>query len=149
MRGTTIAPAKGLGKETVHTLRTALSCLAVVLAVKALVILLWPGRTRVLLAWSQKVPPAGARCLGAVLLVVGILLAGLAAVQIRNPVIVAGLAAGLVLTVLGAVYQVPRLWRALLQPVASARHAWAMRVLGAFVLMLAVLLGWALWAPRF
>lgn len=131
-----------------HTLRWALAILALVLALKATLLLVWPTRFRALAAWWLAMPPWLTRLVGLLTLTAGVLLFGLAVAQIANPAILAGLLAGAALVCLGGICQTPRLWRRMAQAAIARRPAWQAPAVGVCGIILATLLAWAAWRSR-
>jgi hypothetical protein len=128
-----------------HTLRWALLVLALVLALKALLLLVWPARFRALAAWWLAMPRWLARFCGLLTLAGGTLLLGLAVSQIANPAVVAGLLAGATLVCVGGIFQAPTLGRGLVQAASARRPHWLAPAFGIAGLVLATLLAWAAW----
>ena len=131
-----------------QTLRWALALLALVLALKAVLLLVWPARFRTLAGWWLAMPPWLTRLFGLLTLAAGVLLFGLAVAQIANPAILAGLLAGAALVCLGGVCQTPRLWRKMAQAAITRRPSWQAPALGVLGIALATLLAWAVWRSR-
>jgi uncharacterized protein YjeT (DUF2065 family) len=125
-----------------EALKNILLIFAALCLLKSIWLLLWPAGVKSTVDWWSKMPAAASRLFGYGAMVAGLILIGMAIVEMGKPVVAATTLLGTVCVVLGMFYQWPAVLGALNKPFSSEGKDWVIRTAGVVLLVVALVLGY-------
>mgnify|MGYP006281349245 CR=1 FL=1 len=122
------------------SLRAFLLLITILLLIKGCFLLFVPWTAQRAVSWWLSIPPGAARAAGVMLTAAGLVVLGVATVQLEDPVLAACVIAGTLLVVAGLLYVWPPALDIIGKPFLPGRSfVWA-RIAGAVLLLIVVLL---------